>query len=123
MSKKSSLGKIVGGLGLGALVAGVAASYYFAGTEGKKRKKNLEKWSEKAKAEMLEKLKQMGEVSKQAYEQAAKQIVQKYKDSQTISPTELSKFGKELMNHWKSISKKISNVKKPTTKKPSKKSK
>jgi hypothetical protein len=126
MNKKSSSSKIAGGLGLAALAAGVAAiaaKNYFGGKEGKKRLKKLSGWSEKAKAEMLIKIKNMKAVSKQAYDQAATEVLAKYKQAKNIDPKELEAFGKELKGHWEKITKDISKLgaKKPVAKKSSSK--
>lgn len=113
MTKKSSAGRIAGGLGLAAVaaaVAAVAAGYYFSGKEGKKHLKELSGWSKKAKGEMLQKIKKMKAVSKRAYDEAAQEVLAKYKQAKNIDPKELQAFGRELKNHWKKIAKEISKL-------------
>ncbi len=130
--KKTTLGKVAGGLGLAALAAGVATTYFFSGAEGKKRKKAVGAWGEKAKKEMLAKIKQMKNLSKDAYLEATNEILSKYKQVKNIDPSELSALGKELKGHWDQISKDLKKAgkktvttitKKVTPKKPATKSK
>jgi hypothetical protein len=129
MTKKASAAKVAGGLGLAALAAGAAAaaaSYYFSGKDGKKRMKQLSSWSKKAQAELLQKIKKMKAVSKEAYDQAATEVLAKYKQAKNIDPRELRAFGEQLKGHWEKISKEASKlgtkqpVKKTATKKRSK---
>lgn len=55
--------------------------------------------------EMFEKIKQMKEVSKDAYQGALDDVLEKYKELKGVDPKELKKFGQELMAHWEKISK------------------
>jgi uncharacterized protein HemX len=122
MNKKPSAGKIAGGLGLAAIAAAAAATYYFSGKQGKKHLKEFSGWNKKAKAEMLKKIKQMKSVSKQAYDEAAAEVLSKYKQAKNIDPKELQAFGRELKGHWEKISKELAKLgaKKPVTKKSKK---
>lgn len=104
-TQKSNAGKIVAGVGLTALAAAAAAGYYFTGPNGKKHRKIVNAWSEKAKKEMLAKIKQMKNLSKETYLEASNEIISKYKDIKNIDPKELSELGKELKGHWNNISK------------------
>jgi hypothetical protein len=113
MVKKSSTGKIAGGIGIAALAAGAAAvaeGYYFSGKEGKKHRKQVSAWSKQAKMEMVKKIKEMKGVSKQAYDQASAEILAKYKQAKNIDPEELMAFGQELKGHWDKISKEVSKL-------------
>lgn len=121
--KTSSAGKVAGAVGLAAAgVAAVATGYYFYGKGGKGHRKEVSAWSKKAKLEMLEKIKQMKDVTETAYQNAVGEVVAKYKLVKNIDPKELQTFGQELKAHWTQISKeatKLSNkggVKQLTTK-------
>jgi hypothetical protein len=106
MTKTSVAGKVArGALGLAAGAAAVAAGYYFFGKDGKTHRKQAAAWSRKAKTEMLEKIKQMKEVSRDAYQEALDDVLAKYKEIKGINPKELQSFGQELMAHWEKISK------------------
>lgn len=120
MDKKSSTsGKVAGALGLAAAaVAAVAAGYYFFGKDGKEHRKEAGNWTKKAKMEMLEKIKQMKDVSKDAYQGALEEVLKKYQELKGVDPKELKKFGQELMAHWEKISKDAAKL---TVKSPVKK--
>ena len=109
--------KIAEGLGLAALAAGAAATYFFYGPGGKTRQKNLKVWSKKAKEELVKKIKSMKSVSKQTYETATKEVLAKYKQIKNIDPKEVEVLGKELKGHWEKIPKDLSKIgaKKPAT--------
>lgn len=106
MAKKTSAaGKIAAGLGVAALAAGAAAVYYLTGPKGKQHQRQAKAWAGKARIEMAGRLKKMKAVSKLAYDQAAKEVLAKYRQAKKIQPEELAAFGKELMGHWDKISK------------------
>jgi hypothetical protein len=105
MEKTSAGVKVAGVLGLAAGAATVAAGYYFFGKDGKEHRKEAGNWTKKAKMEMLEKIKDMKEVSKDAYQEALEEVLEKYKELKGVDPKELKKFGHELMAHWEKISK------------------
>ena len=128
MAKKTSgAGKIAAGVGLAALAAAAAGAYYFNGPDGKKHKKQVKAWSEKAKKEMIAKVKQMKSMSAGAYHQAAAEVLAKYKQAKNVDPAELAALGKELKSHWDGISKTLAKAAqkagKVVTRKPAKKAK
>jgi hypothetical protein len=105
MGKTSSEGKVVGALGIAAGVAAVAAGYYFYGKGGKAHRKQAMDWMEKAKADVLEKIEKMKDVTETTYHKVVDQVLSKYKLVKDIDPVELQNFGKELKAHWAQISK------------------
>jgi len=120
--KTSGVGKAAAGLGLAALAAGAAATYFFSGSEGKKHQQQAQALGKKAKTEMLHRIKQMKSVSKKTYDQAAKEVLAKYKQVKNIDPGELTALGKELKGHWDSISKTLDKAAKAGLKAMPKKS-
>ena len=52
---------------LGASLAGLAAAYFFTGTEGKKRQKHAKAWAIKMKGDVVERLETAREVSEPVY--------------------------------------------------------
>lgn len=110
MDKKTSpSGKIAGALGLAAGIA-AAAGYYFYGKEGKGHRKEAGTWTKKAKAEVLEKIKQMKDISQTAYEKVIAEVLAKYKLVKNIDPKELQSFAQELKAHWTEISKQAAKL-------------
>ncbi len=123
MAKQSPVRKIATGVGLAALAAAAAGTYYFYGAGGEKHRKAAKAWAKRAKSEMMKKIKGMKSVSKQAYSQAVKEVMDKYKQVKNIDPSELAALGKELSGHWENISKdlaKLGSKAKTTVKKSAK---
>ena len=120
MTKTSTGAKVAGGaLGLAASAAAIAAGYYFFGKGGKAHRKEASVWGEKAKQELLKRIKDMKEVSKDNYQAALDEVLEKFKGLKNVDPDELKTFGKELMEHWEKISKEAEKLTKNTTaKKP-----
>lgn len=108
-------------VGLAALAAAAAGAYYFYGSKNAaKHRKQMKSWTVKAKAEVMEKMEQMNNLSQGAYEKAVAEVTNKYKHFKNVPPKELQNLSKELKSHWKSIAAHLSKspvVKKPTAKK------
>jgi len=102
--------KVATGLGVAALAAAAAATYYFAGPKGKQHQKQAKAWAGQAKAEMLKKIKGMKTVSKAAYQKAAREVMAKYKQAKNVDAGELAALGKEIQSHWNSISKEVAKL-------------
>jgi hypothetical protein len=100
----SAARKVAEGLGIAALAGAAAATYFFYGKAGEKHRKQAAAWSKSAKAEMVKKLKVMKTVSKKTYDDAAREVMAKYKQAKNIDPKELTAFGAELKQHWENIS-------------------
>jgi hypothetical protein len=111
MKKTSATGKIAGSLSLAAAgVAAIAAGYYFYGKGGKGHRKEAGNWTKEAKMEILQKIKQMKDVTEAAYQKALNEVLSKYKLVKNIDPAELQNFGKELKAHWEEISKEAAKL-------------
>ena len=102
--------KVAEGLGVAALAAAAAATYYFTGPDGEKHRKTVSSWATKAKSEMVQKMKHMKTVSEKTYQEASKEILAKYKQAKNIDPKELAALGKELKTTWDKISKEVSKL-------------
>lgn len=91
------------GLGVAAVAAAAAGAYFFYGPSGAKNRKNLKSWAVKAKAEVMENVEKMKDVSEVAYDKTVSQVLSKYKKLKSIAPAELAEVQKELMGSWKSV--------------------
>jgi hypothetical protein len=80
MEKTSAAVKVAGALGLATGAATVVAGYYFFGKNGKEHRKQAGNWTKNAKMEMLEKIKQMKDVSQDAYNEALDEVLSKYEE-------------------------------------------
>ena len=103
--KKKNAGK---GLGLTAVaLAAVAGSYYIYNKLDPKRKKKIETWTLRMKADVLDKLEGMKDVSKEAYEEVVDAVSAKYERLKDIDTNELKSLGKDLKKHWGGIQKSV----------------
>ncbi len=121
-TNKSSHPLVKATAGLAALAAAAGAYYFYGSKEAKKHRGQMKAWTVKAKADVMEQMEKMKELSQQGYEEAVSQVMDKYKKLQSASPKELDHLTKELKSHWKDIAKHL--PKPPAAKaKTSKKSK
>ena len=95
------------GLGVAAVAAAAAGAYFFYGPSGAKNRKNLKSWAVKAKAEVMENVEKMKDVSEKTYDETVSKVMAKYKKLKTIAPAELAEVQKELMGSWKSVKSEI----------------
>lgn len=95
------------GIGLAAIAAAAAGAYYFYGKDGAKRRKQVKTWVIKAKAELMDQIEGMSEVTEKAYDRALDEVMKKYKKLKHVTPQEIATVSKELKSHWKSIKKEL----------------
>lgn len=115
VKKESGLGK---GVAVVATLAAVAGAYFVYGTkEGAKTKKKIKSWTLKAKAELLEKIEKMKDVSEESYGQAVSSVMQKYEKMRAEHGDELDAVAKELKGYWSHFKKHLNPAKKSKAKK------
>lgn len=110
IKKKSSDNNVAVGLGIGALAATVAGAYYLYGsTKGPARRKALKSWTLRMKADVMEQLENMKDLTEIEYHKVIDMVSEKYQSMKNIEPSELDKTVKVLKAHWKDIKKEIKN--------------
>lgn len=108
------------GIGVGITAAAVAAAgaYFLYGSKNAaKNRKAVKSWTLKAKAEVLEKIEQAKDMTKEEYEQLIDTVSGAYQGVKSASKVDLSTFKKEMKEHWNSIAKTASAPKKKAAKK------
>jgi len=111
-TKKSHKGLKTGLELVGLAAAAAAGAYYFFGSpKAKTHRKQVKAWSLKAKAEVMEKLEDLKEVSKPTYDKAVKEVTAKYKKIKKIAPKEIAALERELKSYWKHIEKEVKKAK------------
>lgn len=95
------------GAGLAAVAGLAAAGYFLYGKDGAKNRKKIKSWMLKAKAEVLEGVEKMKDVTEAEYHMVVDKVHAKYKALKNVDPAELEMMIKELRNHWKNIKKSI----------------
>jgi len=104
-TKKTNKNTNLGHVGIiGAGLAGVAAmAYYFFGPEGKKNQQQAKVWALKMKAEVIEKLERVQEMSEPTYRSIIDRVAMKYQQKTGSSPEEVKKLAKDLKGHWTTL--------------------
>ncbi|MAZ56169.1 hypothetical protein CL653_00020 [bacterium] len=127
-SKKelSASTKVGIGVGLTATAVAAAGAYFLYGTkEAKSNRKKVKSWMLKAKAEVLETLEKAEEITEDEYKDLIASVSKGYSKLKDASKVDVRDFQKEMVDHWKEISKAAKPVKKKvakqTVKKPVKK--
>lgn len=92
------------GMGLAAVAAAAAGAYFLYGKEGAKNRKKVKSWMLKMKAEVLEGLENAKEVNEKTYRKVVADVTRRYKN---IDKKELADMARELMGHWRNISKQV----------------
>ena len=118
------------GVGLTAAAVSAAGTYFLYGSKhAKKNRETVKSWVLKAKAEILEKLEDAKEMTKEEYDQLVDTVAGMYATARNISKKDIENFRKEMKQHWHMIEKEaatvkkaVSNASKKTAKKPAKKS-
>ncbi len=98
--------KMIGaGIALTAIAA--AATYFLTGKRGVENRAKISAWTLKMKGEVLEKMKSMKDVNKEAYYALVDEVSERYERVGKVSAAEMKNLTKELKNAWAHISKEI----------------
>ncbi len=98
------------GLAVGVgLVSVIAGGIFLYGPNGKTNRKQIKVWTVKAKAEVLEEIEKMKEVTQEKYEIAVDKVTDKYGKLKTVGKDQALVLAKELKRHWKSVVGEIKN--------------
>ena len=101
------------GLGIaGAAALAAAGAYFLYGKDGAKNRKIVKGWALKAKGEVLEKMEELGSISKEAYERIVDRVGEKYSHVRSVNKKDLGKLVRELKSQWNSIVKEASKKRK-----------
>lgn len=91
---------LLGGLAL----AAAAGAYFLYGTkEGAKKRKKMRSWMLHLKADVMEKLEDLKEVSEDSYKKVVDEVKEKYKSLKQVDPEELEELVTRLKTHWDDI--------------------
>lgn len=101
--KKSE--KIAGGIALAAIAA--AATYFLTGKRGKENREKIAAWTLKMKGEVLEKMKKMKDLNKEAYHALVDEVAVRYERAERVSAAEMKHLKDEVKGAWSHIGKQI----------------
>lgn len=86
-----------------ALAAVGAAGYFLYGPKGAQHRKKVSAWTLKAKAEVLEGLEKLRDVSEAQYHALIEKAVVRYGDKAGATEADVAELAKELKGYWKKI--------------------
>jgi gas vesicle protein len=111
--------KFLGGLALGALLAG-AVGLFFNPTTGKNNRDKFKKITKKVSEDLVKETAKLKTFSKKEYELIVDRLIKKYSKDDLLKPAVWLEIGNELKHRYKDIEK---EVKKRVKKVPAKKGK
>ena len=96
-NKKDSLSSFV----KGAMMATVALGYlFFASKNAKRNREMVDGWMENAKAEVMDKMKKVQNLSKQKYYEIVDSVSDKYSALKEVGQEKADEFREELRRKW-----------------------
>lgn len=110
VSKNQAIGI---GVGLTAAAATLAGAYFLYGSKNAaKNRKVVKGWMLKAKGEVLTAVENAQNMTKEEYEKLVSTVGAGYLAAKEMSEVELAAFTKEMMTHWKDLTKTVKPKKK-----------
>jgi len=103
-SAQKSSHKMVIGVGIAALAAAAAGAYYLYGSDkSAKNRKQIKSWMLKMKAEVMDKIENVKDLSKDTYDKTIDEVSKKYSQIKNVDKKELVQLAKRMKSHWKEI--------------------
>lgn len=100
----STESKVAVGVGLtAASVAAIGGYFLYGSKNAAKNRKKAKSWMLKAKAEVLETIEDMQDITEEEYHRLVDAVADGYKRARTLSTAELAAFTSEMKQHWKEI--------------------
>lgn len=116
MATKKKTSNVVKGIEAGAAlaaVAGVAAGYYFYGTEkAKKHRHAASAWAKGLKSDVTKQVKNLKKIDAQSVAKVVDQASKAYHTAKGASKTDVQQAAKELKKNWKNIQAELAPSKK-----------
>lgn len=99
------------GLGIAALAAAAAGAYYLYGSDkSAKNRKHVKSWMLKMKADVMDEVENMKDITKEAYEKTVDEVSKKYAQIKSIDAGELKDLGHRMKSHWSEIQEDIKDT-------------
>ncbi len=96
---------------VGVTLAGLAAgAYFFFGPNGKKHQKQAKSWALKMRADVIEKLEKVNDVTQETYDHIIDTVAAKYNAGKEASQEEIHELAADLKKHWKALSSGVKEV-------------
>lgn len=91
------------GMGVATLAAAAAGAYFLYGKDGAKNRKKIRSWSLKMKADVMDQIEKLKDVTEESYSMVIDQVAEKYSKVKNIDLSELDALKADLKKHWKNI--------------------
>ena len=120
----SATTKVALGVGLTAATAAAVGGYFLYGSkQAKQNRKKVKSWMLKAKADVLEGIENVKNITEEEYHELVDAATKAYAKTRKVSKSEMAEFSREMKDHWKDIQKSgaVRKVTKRTKKKSTKK--
>lgn len=109
--------KIEIGVGLTAAAVAAAGAYFLYGSkDAEKNRKVVKSWMLKAKADVLEKLEDAKQMTREEYEDVIHTALAAYSSAKGATKKDLKEFKNEMMDHWVALEKTVGKQKKSAKK-------
>lgn len=96
------------GVGLAALAAAAAGTYFLYGSKNaSKNRKIVKGWMLQAKGEIVEQLETVKDINEEVYHRIVQEVTDRYEKLKNIDLQEMKVFRDELKTHWGNIKKDI----------------
>ncbi len=86
--------------GIVAVAAGAIGAYLYGTKDGAKKRKHIKSWMIKAKAEVLEEIEKVKEVSEEKYDEIVDSVMAKYKALSHIEASDFQDLVDDMKAHW-----------------------
>ncbi|MEX0918780.1 MAG: hypothetical protein WDZ85_02315 [Candidatus Paceibacterota bacterium] len=94
------------------LISAVVGGLMLYGPKGEKNRRLIKTWAIKAKADLIDEVEKMKNVSEDRYHLAIGRVIRKYGRMKNVSEAEAVKLGRELRRHWQSVISEVGKNKK-----------
>ena len=118
-TKKSLSGEQKVGIGIGLTAAAVAAAgtYFLYGSKNaSKNRKAVKGWALRAKGEVLEALEKAEHLTEKEFDALIASVGKSYGKLSHVSKNDVDSFKKEMLSHWKQLSKTVGSATKKAKK-------
>lgn len=103
-AKKSHKTGVAVGVGLtAASIAAIGGYFLYGSKNAAKNRKKAKSWMLKAKAEVLEGIEDVKDLTEEEYHELVDAVTKGYKKARKVSASELADFKKDMEAHWKDI--------------------
>jgi gas vesicle protein len=91
-------------LGITALAAAAAGAYYLYGSDdAKKNRRQLKSWALRMKADVMDEIENMKDVTEENYNAVVEKVSKKYAELKDMDRDELAELVDRMKSHWKDI--------------------